>query len=123
LFYGSLFVGLGALGNNVKESQQYALIIMFLPLIPMVLFLNLLNEPNGLVARGLAWFPPTGAPTMMLRLATGEVPLWDAAVAAVLLAGGVWLSIKISARLLLVGGMMRGQSPNPMKMLRLLLNR
>jgi len=36
---------------------------------------------------------------------------------------GIWISVKIAARMLLVGGMMRGQSPNPLKMLRLSLNR
>ncbi len=123
LFYGSLFVGIGALGNNVKESQQYSTIIALLPVIPMVAFMSLLNSPNGIVARALAWFPPTSAPAMMLRLATREVPLWDAAVAALLLIVGIWISVKIAARMLLVGGMMRGQSLNPLKMLRLLLNR
>jgi len=123
LFYGSLFVGIGALGNNVKESQQYSTIIALLPVIPMVAFMSLLNSPNGWVARALGWFPPTSAPAMMLRLATREVPVWDAALAALLLIVGIWISIKIAARMLLVGGMMRGQSPNPLKMLRLLLNR
>jgi len=36
---------------------------------------------------------------MMIRLGTGKVPAWDAAVALLCLAGGVYLSIRVASAL------------------------
>ncbi len=119
VFYGALLVGLGSLGNNVKESQQYSVYIMLLPVVPLVLSMVLLNVPNSGLARALGWIPFFSAPAMMIRVATGEVPWWDIALAALILAASTWAAVRFSARLFRVGVLMRGQTMNPIKIARL----
>lgn len=119
IFYGALLVGLGSLGNNVKESQQFSMFILLLPLVPMMTTLALVNAPNGGLARALGWIPFFSAPAMMIRLSTGEVPLWDILLAAAILLASIWGAVRFSARLFRVGTLMRGQTMNPIKIARM----
>lgn len=121
IFYGSLLVGLGSLGNNTKESQQFSMYIMLLPIIPMVMTIALVNAPNGALSRALGWIPFTSAPAMMIRLATGDVPLWDVALSAAILVVSIWGAVRFSSRLFRVGTLMRGQTMNPIKIARMFI--
>ncbi|MCA9254308.1 MAG: ABC transporter permease, partial [Phycisphaerales bacterium] len=122
VFYGALLVGLGSLGNNTKESQQYSMYIMLPPIVPILMVVALVNAPNGLLSRALGWFPLFSAPTMMIRLATGEVPIWDILLSAVILIASTWAAVRVSARLFRIGALMRGQSMNPIRIARLLFH-
>ncbi|MCB9852562.1 MAG: ABC transporter permease [Phycisphaerales bacterium] len=121
VFYGALLVGLGSLGNNIKESQQYSMYIMLLPVVPMIMVVALVNAPNGLLSRALGWIPFFSPPAMMIRLATGEVPIWDVAISAAILVASTWGAVRFSARLFRVGALLRGQSMNPIRIARLFL--
>ena len=50
--------------------------------------------------------------TMMLRLGTGQVPWWDVLVAALALAAGVYIAIRISGALMRLGLLMYGKRPS-----------
>ncbi len=112
LMVGSLMIGTGALGSNSRESQQLAMVwSLAVSLPPLVTWLVLLREPNGVLARALGWFPPTAPVTMMIRLGTGRVPLWDVGVAVLALVAGVALAIRLAAGLLGLGLLMYGRRP------------
>ena len=112
LMVGSLMTGTGALGTNSRETQQYSAIwTLCLVLPPAVTWMLILDEPNTWMARALGWFPLTGPITMMIRLGTGKVPAWDALVALVCLAAGVYLAIRASAALFRLGLLMYGKRP------------
>jgi ABC-2 type transport system permease protein len=112
LMVGSLMTGTGALGTNARETQQYSAIwTLCLVLPPAMTWMLILDEPNTWMARALGWFPLTGPITMMIRLGTGKVPAWDALVALVCLAAGVYLSIRASAALFRLGLLMYGKRP------------
>lgn len=119
VFYGAMLVGLGSLGNNIKESQQYSMYIMLLPVVPMIMMMALVNAPNGLLSRALGWIPFFSPPAMMIRLATGEVPVWDVMLSATILIASIWGAVRFSARLFRVGALLRGQSMNPIRIARL----
>ena len=112
LMVGSLMTGTGALGTNARESQQFSVIwTLCLVLPPAVTWILIVDEPNTWTARLLGWFPLTGPITMMIRLGTGKVPIWDAVVALVCLAAGVYLSIRGAAALFRLGLLMYGKRP------------
>jgi ABC-2 type transport system permease protein len=112
LMVGSLMTGTGALGTNSREAQQYSAIwTLCLVLPPAMTWMLILDEPNTWMARALGWFPLTGPITMMIRLGTGKVPAWDALVALVCLAAGVYLAIRASAALFRLGLLMYGKRP------------
>ena len=113
LLIGSLMTGTGALGTNARESQQLAAIWSVLTVLPPALtWMIILEEPNGWVARGLGWFPLTAPITMMMRLATGQVPLWDALLAMLILAGGIYIALRLTAALFRLGLLMYGKRPS-----------
>jgi ABC-2 type transport system permease protein len=119
LMVGSLMTGTGALGTNARESQQFAAIWSILTIVPpLASWMIILDAPNGKVARALGWFPLTAPITMMMRLATGKVPLWDLGVAILCLALGVYLSVRVAAGLLRLGLLMYGKRPSLREIIR-----
>lgn len=111
LLFGTLMTGSGALGTNLKESQQYAMVWSLGSAIPMMFFPVLLNEPNGTVARVLSYFPLTSPVTMMIRLGSGAVPWWEVAISLALLVAGVALAIRLAARVFRTALLMYGKRP------------
>ena len=112
LMIGSLMTGTGALGTSARESQQYAAIWSLAAVLPPAMtWMVVVDEPNGMVARVLSWFPLSAPITMMIRLGTHQVALWDFVVGVLCLALGVYLSIRISAGLFRLGILMYGSRP------------
>ena len=73
---------------------------------------------NGWLARLLGWFPITSPITMMMRLATGKVPLWDLLLAIACLAAGVLVAVRSAAALFRLGLLMYGKRPTLGEILR-----
>ena len=112
LMMGSLMTGTGALGSSARESQQFSAIwTVSLVIPPLVTWMLIMDEPNSWMARALGWFPLTGPLTMMIRLGTGKVPLWDVVVALLCLAAGVYVAIRGAAALFRLGLLMYGKRP------------
>ena len=119
LMIGSLMTGTGALGTSARESQQLAAIWSAAAIIPpAVTWMVILEEPNGLLARGLGWFPLSAPITMMIRIGTGQVPLWDVLVSILCLVVGVYLSTRAAAALFRLGLLMYGSRPSLKQILR-----
>ena len=113
LMIGSLMTGTGALGTSARESQQLAAIWSAASIIPpAITWMFILEEPNGLLARGLGWFPLSAPITMMIRIGTGQVPLWDVLVSVLCLLLGVYLSVRAAAALFRLGLLMYGSRPS-----------
>ncbi len=113
MMVGSLMTGTGALGTNARESQQFSVIwTLCLVIPPAVTWMLIVDDPNTWMARALGWFPLTGPITMMIRLGTGKVPAWDAVVALLCLAAGVYISIRGAAALFRLGLLMYGKRPS-----------
>ena len=119
LLIGSLMTGTGALGTNSRESQQLAAIWSIAAILPpSAAAVSILDEPNGIVARVLGWFPLTAPITMMIRCGTGKVPLWDLLLAIALLAGAVYLALRAAAALFRLGLLQYGKRPPLREILR-----
>ena len=120
LFYASLMTGIGAITNNMREAQQFAFMFTFANFIPFVLMTSILGRPDGPVAVGLSFFPPTAPTTMMLRLASSgaTVPGWQIALSLLLLAAAAALAVVAAARVFRVGLLMYGKTPTLPEILR-----
>lgn len=102
--YASLMAGMGALMQNVRESTQATLVVIFPLIIPMLFMSALIQEPQGTMSLVLSLFPLTAPIAMMTRMAASTVPLWQP-----LLASGLML---VTAALVLrsVAGLFRAQT-------------
>jgi len=112
LMTASLMAGAGSLGNTMKESQQLSMWFTMPVVAPMMLMMVIISEPLGTVARVFSWFPITSPVTMMLRLPSGQVPLWEIPLTYGILLLSTWIAIKVGARLFRIGSLMYGKRPS-----------
>jgi len=120
LFYGSLMTGIGAVTNNMREAQQFAVWFTILNFAPFMMMIFLLGRPGSPLAVGLSLFPPTAASAMMLRLTapSSVVPFWQVAASLALLATAGWMALMASARIFRIGLLMYGKTPTLPEILR-----
>jgi ABC-2 type transport system permease protein len=105
LFFGSLILGSGSLGSNMREAQQLAMVWSLLAALPMMLMVVLLRDPHGVVARVLTWLPISSGPVAILRVSTdaASVAWWEIAGALLVLLASTWLALRLGARLFRIG--------------------
>ena len=77
LIYATIMAGVGALIPNIKEASQATFYVILPLLIPLVMVSVLIEEPNAPVAVILSLIPFTAPNTIMTRMATTSVPLWQ----------------------------------------------
>ncbi len=113
VLYGSLMLGFGALGTNLRESQQMASIWTFLGASPAIILLALIESPQGTVSRIFSFIPFTAPTTMMFRATVDPkgTPLFDILLSIAILAASTWLALKVSARLYRAGLLLYGKRP------------
>lgn len=86
LLFSSVFMVIGASVTQLKEAQSLLIPVWLVLMAPLMVWLNVIRNPNGLVATSLTFFPPSTPLTAILRLGTGAaIPAWQLPAAAVLL--------------------------------------
>ncbi len=120
LFFGSLMLGTGSLGSNMRESQQLAMMWSLTAALPMIMMGLLIRDPHGVVARAMTWIPITAAPVVMLRSSLDPAYLawWEVAGTLVVLAMSSWLALRVGARLFRIGLLSTGSRPSLREVLR-----
>ena len=112
LLFASLMAGMGSLGSNLKESQQLTMMFTLPAVIPMVFFMVIIDEPNGILARVLSYIPITAPATMITRLATGKAALWEVPLTMMALVVSIYFAIKIFGKVFRIGVLMYGKRPS-----------
>ena len=78
LLFGAVFIGIGAACTEIKEAQSLMMPVMILVIFPLMVWINVLQEPLSSFATWVSLFPPATPMLMMLRLAASPmVPLWQ----------------------------------------------
>jgi amidase len=105
LFYGSLMLGTGSLGSNMREAQQLAMVWSLTAALPLMMMAALLREPHGIVARVMTLVPFSAAPLIIFRTSTDMASLawWEIFTALALLVLSTWVALRVGARLFRVG--------------------
>ncbi len=111
LLIGSLMAGTGSLGSNLKESQQLTIMWTLPSILPMVMMMLIIEEPNGIVARVLSYIPITSPVCMMIRISTGKVAMWEVFLTVFVLVGSIYLAIKVFGKVFRIGLLMYGKRP------------
>lgn len=108
--YGSLMAGLGALVPNMQEATQATTVMVIPMIIPLVFISSLINDSNGLLSVVLSLFPLTSPVAMMTRLAAGTVPIWELALAVVLLVIATVFAVRAVAGMFRAQNLLSGQT-------------
>lgn len=100
VFFSSLFLTIGASINEMKEAQSLLLPVWLVLMLPMMIWMIVVRDPNGPVAVTLSFFPPSTPLMMILRLASGQtIPAWQAPAAAMLMLGATAAVVYLAGRL------------------------
>jgi ABC-2 type transport system permease protein len=120
LFFGSLMLGTGSLGANMRESQQLAMMWSLTAALPMMMMALLIRDPHGVAARMMTWVPITAAPLVMLRASLDPAYLgwWEIAGSFVVLAASSVIALRIGGRLFRVGLLSAGSRPSIREIIR-----
>jgi ABC-2 type transport system permease protein len=112
VLYASWFALIGAAFNSPQEAQQLAGIAIFFVVVPWMVFMPVLNDPDSTMALVFSLIPTFTPMIMMLRIAVKMPPAWQLALAyaLTLLAdlGMIW----VCARVYRVGVLMYGKKPS-----------
>ena len=85
-----------------------------LAILPLMVLVVLLEEPNGILGQVMTWIPFTSPLTVVIRLAVDAsgVAWWEVAGSVAVLVLSIWLSIRVGARLFRVGFLLTGSRPS-----------
>ena len=98
LLYASILGALGSLAPTAREGAQFSFLVMLPLFIPLVLNTIFVESPHGGLATFLSLFPLSAPTSMVTRLASDAVPVWQPIVGLVGLAGTTFLFISLAAR-------------------------
>ena len=116
LLWNSFFAAVAATVSDVYTSSRSSL--MFLPLVPVVLSIAVLRDPDALLARILAVFPLTSAPALPMRLVLSDPGVLEVGSSLALLAGAVWIMRRMAGRIFQLGILLYGKEPTLAEMTR-----
>ena len=112
----SMMAAIGSAVTDLREAQSLMTPVMLVLMMPMMLWLPISRNPNGMFATICSFVPPISPFVMVLRIpaAAGSVPVpaWQIGLSLVIgiasVVGAVWAAAKIFR----VGVLMYGKPPN-----------
>ena len=116
--YAAMFAAVAAMSNSEAEARQAQMPVMMLLIIPTMLMLGILQQPDGTMAVALSLIPFCSPIAMPVRWAAASVPGVELAASIAILALTLWLVVWIAARIYRVGILMHGKRPTPRELLR-----
>jgi len=118
LLYGTLYAGVGAAFDTEQDAQNFQGVITFFLIIPMLLLMQILNQPDGTLAVALSLFPFFSPVLMFLRLTLTQVPVVQLVASVVLMVATILAMAWLSGKIYRVGILMHGSKPKLKDMLR-----
>lgn len=119
LTFGSLFAGVSAGCQDLKDSQNFAGTIVLILIVPMMLSIVLVESPDSPFATTLSLIPPFSVMTMMVRVAVSPgPPEWQIALALVLNLLFAAVVVWGSSRIFRIGILSQGKAPTWRELLR-----
>jgi ABC-2 type transport system permease protein len=108
--YASTLAGIGALVSDLREASQLTTLLLLPLVIPAMMVLFFVRDPNGSLATALSLIPFTAPVAMMTRLAASNaIPLWQPLLSTALMALTAVLVIRLAAHLFQASNLLVGQ--------------
>jgi ABC-2 type transport system permease protein len=111
LLFASLYAAIGAASNDLREAQQLASGMVILLVLPAVMAVTVINDPDSVQATVMSLIPLFTPLLMLLRIVVKTPPLWQIALGYALTAAFVALLLALCARVYRVGILMYGKRP------------
>lgn len=109
----ALMAAVGSAVSDIREAQSLMGPIMIVLIIPMILWMPILRNPNSLFAQICSFVPPISPFIMVLRLAGSEkVPTWQIPASIVFGFVSVFIALWAAAKVFRIGVLMYGKPPS-----------
>jgi ABC-2 type transport system permease protein len=119
LMYGSIYIAIGASCTDAKEMQSLLMPVNLVMVLPLMVLANVVQNPNGPLARLATWFPPATPMIVVARIAVPPgIPAWEKAAAIAIVIAATTLFIWASGRIFRVGILMQGKGAHLGEILR-----
>jgi ABC-2 type transport system permease protein len=113
VMYGSMFMAIGAACNDLKEPQTLAMPVMLCSMLPMFFLTVVIREPDGMISRGISFFPPSTPMLMIARQAvSANIQWWEPVVGSIGIALFTIFCVWAGSRIFRVGILMQGKAPS-----------
>lgn len=112
ILYTSLFVGVGSVVTTEQEAQQLTSYLSLIILLPVVIAMPIMQNPDLLLAKIFSYFPLTSPAIMILRLNNVSVPLHEIIITLVILLLSIYITILFSAKIFRIGILSYGKIPS-----------
>ena len=109
--YSGLYAAVGAMCNTDEEAQQAQFPMIILLVVPILLVMNVIEDPNTPMATGLSLFPLFTPILMWGRVSGGGVPAWQVGLSFVLMFLAILAIAWVAGRIYKVGILMAGKRP------------
>ncbi len=107
--FGAIMAGIGASVSAEQESRQIAGIFTMISILPMMLLITFMQDPNGVAPVLFSLFPITAPMAMIMRLPLADVPVWQIGLSLTLLILTSVAAIWLAARIFRIGLLMYGK--------------
>lgn len=115
----SLMAAVGSAVSDIREANTLITPIMLILMIPLMLWMPIIQDPNGTIATVCSFVPPAIPFAMILRLAAEEtVPLWQIPASIIWGYFCVFAMIWLAAKVFRVGVLMYGKPPSPWQLIK-----
>lgn len=112
IFYSSLFIGVGSIGNTEQETQTIMSVLTIIIFIPLFFSAQIIENPASKIAVYLSYFPLTTVPMMTMRVSIFEVSLIEKITTLLILVISIYFTIWFSGRIFRVAILSYGKTPN-----------
>jgi ABC-2 type transport system permease protein len=116
--YAAMFAAVAAMVNTEAEARQAQTPVVMLLVIPTVLMIGILNNPDGTMALTLSLVPFTSPIAMPVRWAAAPVPITEVAGSIAILVATVVTITWVAGRIYRVGILAYGKKPGLKELVR-----
>ncbi len=109
--YSGLYAAVGAMCSTDEEAQQAQFPLIMLLIVPILLIMNVIEDPMSPLSTGLSFFPLFTPILMWGRVAGGGVPGWQIGLSFVVMALAIVAIAWVAGRIYKVGILMAGKRP------------
>ncbi|MFZ9914573.1 MAG: ABC transporter permease [Phycisphaerales bacterium] len=116
----SMMAAVGSAVSDLREAQSLVGPVMMLLMVPIMLWMPIIQNPNGMLATVAGFVPPATPFVMILRLtaSTEPIPLWQTLLSIAWGFACAFGMLWLAARIFRVGVLMQGKPPTPRELLR-----
>jgi ABC-2 type transport system permease protein len=111
LFYTTLFVGIGSVVTTEQEAQQITTYISLVLLLPVVIAMPAIQNPDFIVIKIFSYIPLTIPSVMLLRLNISHVTTNEIIFTILIMLLSLIIMIKVSAKIFRIGILSYGIKP------------